>query len=37
MLDYNYTRIRASTERDHFTGHLNMRNSGLRLGVVVRY
>ena len=37
MLDYNYTRIRASTERDHFTGHLNMRNSGLRPGVVVRY
>jgi hypothetical protein len=37
MLDYNVMDIRASTERRHFTGHLDMRNSGLRMGVVFRY
>lgn len=37
MLDYNVMDIRASTERRHFTGHLDMRNSGLRLGLIVRY
>lgn len=37
MLDYQYTDLRASTERQHFTGHLEMRDEGLRFGVVVRY
>lgn len=37
MLDYNYSDIRARTEREHFTGRLNLRNSGLRLGLVFRY
>jgi len=37
MLDYQYTDLRASTERQHFTGHLQMRDEGLRFGVVVRY
>ena len=36
LLEYNYTDISASTERNHFTGNLDMRDSGLRLGVVIR-
>ena len=36
LLEYNYTDISASTERNHFTGNLDMRDSGLRLGVVFR-
>ena len=30
-LEYNFTDVRASTEREHFTGHLDLRDSGLRL------
>ena len=35
-LEYNFTDVRASTEREHFTGHLDLRDSGLRLGLVLR-
>ena len=36
ILEYNFTDIRASTEREHFTGHLDLRDSGVRLGLVLR-
>ena len=36
LLEYNYSDIDANTERSHFTGHLELRDSGLRLGVVIR-
>ena len=36
MLEYSFTDIRANTAREHFTGNLDLRDSGLRLGVVFR-
>ena len=36
LLDCNFMNIRASTERRHFNGHLEVFNSGVRLGLVYR-
>jgi hypothetical protein len=37
MLDYTFSDIDARTARDAFTGHLELRNSGLRMGLVYRF
>ena len=37
LVDYTLSNIDARTERDAFTGHLQMRNSGLRLGLLYRF
>ncbi|WP_372017259.1 hypothetical protein [Pseudoxanthomonas sp. 10H] len=37
MLDYTLSDIDARTEREAFTGRLQMRNSGLRVGVLYRF
>lgn len=37
MLEYSFMDVSASTEREHFTGHLDLRDSGVRAGLVVRY
>jgi len=36
-LDYSVTDISASTERRLFTGHLDLRQSGTRLGLIYRF
>jgi hypothetical protein len=37
QLDYTLSNINAQTDRDTFTGHLKLRNSGLRLGAIYRF
>lgn len=37
LLDYTLSSINARTDRDAFTGHLKLRNSGLRLGAIYRF
>lgn len=37
MLDYTLSDIDARTDRDAFRGHLELRNSGLRMGVLYRF
>ena len=37
MLDYNYTNLRASTDRGALSGRVDLRDSGLRAGLVFRY
>lgn len=37
QLDYTLSNINARTDRDTFTGHLELRNSGLRLGAIYRF
>ncbi|GAB3511469.1 hypothetical protein [Pseudoxanthomonas daejeonensis] len=37
LLDYTLSNINARTDRDAFTGHLELRNSGLRLGAIYRF
>lgn len=37
LLDYTLSNINARTDRNAFTGHLELRNSGLRLGAIYRF
>ena len=37
LLDYTLSNIDARTDRDAFTGRLELRNTGMRLGAIYRF
>ncbi len=36
-LDYTYTRIEADADKDSFSGNVDFKDAGLRLGFVYRF